>query len=54
MDALGSVDALDVILANTFRSKDMTDMRFSAEERACAEIERLQGLLKAYQTVEKL
>ena len=54
MDALGSVDALGVILANTFRSKAMTDMRFSAEERACAEIERLHQQRKEFQSTSRM
>ena len=54
MDALGSVDALGVILANTFRAKDMTEMRFSAEERACAEIERLHKKRKEFQSTSRM
>jgi hypothetical protein len=54
MDALGAVDALGVILANTFRSKDMAEMRFSAEERACAEIEGLYKQRKEFQSTWRM
>ena len=53
MDALDAMDALGLILANTFRSKDMTEMRFSAEERACAEIERLHNKRKEFQITSR-
>jgi len=54
MGPLGWVDALGVILANTFRAKDMTEMRFSAEERACAEIERLHNKRKEFQSTSRM
>jgi hypothetical protein len=48
MDHHDSVDGFGVILANTFRPKDLTEIRFSAEERACEEIERLHKHAKSF------
>jgi hypothetical protein len=47
MDHHDSVDGFGVILAHTFRQKDLTEIRFSAEERACEEIERLHKNAKS-------
>ena len=54
MDHHDSVDGFGVILAHTFRQKDLTEMRFSAEERACEEIERLHKKRKEFQSTSRM
>ena len=44
------MDALGVILANTFTRKDMCEMRFSAEEREYEHIEVLHKKRKEFQS----
>jgi hypothetical protein len=54
MESHGWVDALGVILANTFTRKDMCEMRFSAEEREYEEIEVLHKKRKELQSTWRM
>jgi hypothetical protein len=54
MESHGWVDALGVILANTFIAKDMSEMRFSAEDSEYAQIERLHNKRKEFQSTSRM
>ena len=54
MESHGWVDALGVVLANTFARKDMCEMRFSAEEREYEQIEVLHKKRKEFQSTWRM
>ena len=54
MESHGWVDALGVILANTFTRKDMCEMRFSAEKSECEQLEVLNKKRKEFQSTWRM